>query len=55
MRYQSTAVQVYDMPAPSDPDVRFDRRMAQLVSAVGLLGLAAFGGFLVLGIASQLL
>lgn len=53
MRYQSTAVQIYDMPAPSDPDVRLDRRMALIVSAIGLLGLAAFGAFLVLGILSQ--
>ena len=34
MRYQSTAVQIYDMPAPSDPDVRLDRKMALIVSAI---------------------
>lgn len=53
MRYRGTSVQVYDVPSPTDPNVRFDRRMAMLVSAVGLLGLAAFGGYLVLGIVSQ--
>lgn len=53
MRYQGTAIHIYDVPAPSDPDTRLDRRMALLVSAVGLLGLAAFGGFVVFGIISQ--
>lgn len=53
MRYQGTAIHVYDMPAPSDPDTRLNRRMALLVSVGGLLGLAAFGGLVVLGIISQ--
>ena len=53
MRYQGTAVQIYDLPVPSDLDARFDRRMALIVSVIGLLGLAVLGAFLVLGIASQ--
>lgn len=53
MRYQGTAVQIYDLPTPSDPDARFDRRMALIVSTIGLLGLVVFGAFLVLGIVSQ--
>lgn len=53
MRYQGTAIHIYDMPAPSEPDARFNRRMALLVAAIGLLGLAAFGALLVLGTVSQ--
>jgi LPS O-antigen subunit length determinant protein (WzzB/FepE family) len=53
MRYQGTAVQIYDMPSPSGPDARINRRMALLVSTIGLIGLVVLLGFLLLGIVSQ--
>ena len=53
MRYQGTAVQIYDMPSPVGPDARINRRMALLVSTIGLIGLVAFLGLLLFGIISQ--
>jgi hypothetical protein len=53
MRYQGTAVQIYDTPSMLDPSTRFDRGMALLVATVGLLGLAAFAVFVLFGIVTQ--
>jgi hypothetical protein len=53
MRYQGTAVQIYDTPSLMDPRTRFDRQMARLVAAVCFLGLAAFGVFVLFGIVTQ--
>lgn len=53
MRYQGTAVQIYDIPLPAGVDARINRRMAMLVSMIGLVGLLGFLGFLVFGIISQ--
>jgi hypothetical protein len=53
MRYQGTAIQIYDIPSPANPEVRFNRRMALILAVVGLLGLAAFLAFALFGIVSQ--
>ena len=53
MRYQGTAVQIYDVPAPLDPNVRLDRRLSTIVAAMALFGLAVFLGFILFGIATQ--
>lgn len=53
MQYGDTAVQIYDVPTSADPNAIFDRRMALVVSAVVLLGLAAFVAFVIFGIYSQ--
>lgn len=53
MRYQGTAVHIYEVPAPSDPTMRFNQRMAMIVAAVTLLGLVVFLGFIVFGIVTQ--
>jgi hypothetical protein len=53
MRYQGTAVQIYAMPSPAGPDARFNQRMTQLVSTIGLCALIGFFMFLLFGILSQ--
>lgn len=53
MQYRDTAVHVYDIPTAVDPEGRWDRRMALLVSLLVMLGLAGFAAFVVLGIVSQ--
>ena len=53
MRYQATAVQIYDTPSLMDPRTRFDRGMARIVGAVCMLGLGVFGLFILFGIFSQ--
>jgi len=53
MRYQGTAVQIYEMPSPSGPDVHINQRMALIVSTIGLIALLALVGFLMFGLLSQ--
>jgi hypothetical protein len=53
MRYQGTAVQIYQMPSPAGPDARLNRRMALFMSTIGLLGLVVALGLLAFGIISQ--
>lgn len=53
MQYRDTAVHVYDIPTSVDPEGRWNRRMALLVSTLLMLGLAGLAAFVVFGIVSQ--